>query len=186
MVLGQTGLNVVYGNSVTQNGLVTIGNESSSHIAIDGDDIQRKSSTGANYSTLYLNYYGGNISLANSDLYIDNANNEVGIGTTSPSAKLDINGTARVGSWLRVNGRYRWYSPLGFGGYKKIAIFKVRINNSIAFCMTQIIGHLSILGRFIPIISRFKSKHFWCKIHHRMVITYLHLFCSQFFPYSLK
>ena len=51
----------VVGGSVTSGGIISAGPKSGSHIAIDGDDIQRYFGTTAD--TLHLNFYGGNVSI---------------------------------------------------------------------------------------------------------------------------
>lgn len=118
--VGDEGLCVQRGTSVTAEGIALFGNPNGGHIAIDNDDIQRKSGNGANYSTLFHNYYGGNVSIAyGSDggnyntnigtrstnegqlnayntLYAGGANNRVGIGTTSPSATLHVKSSDNV------------------------------------------------------------------------------------------
>ncbi|MDX1478232.1 MAG: hypothetical protein R3301_11045, partial [Saprospiraceae bacterium] len=60
-----------------------VGSATGSYLAFDNNEIAAKTSTGA-ASLLYLQYWGGNLSLcANND-------GEVGIGTTSPDAKLHV------------------------------------------------------------------------------------------------
>ena len=46
----------------------------------------------------------GNLAVDTSTLYVDSSSNEVGIGTTSPNAKLDVNGNAVVSGSLTVTG----------------------------------------------------------------------------------
>ena len=88
--------------NIAGGGQVIAGATTGSHIAIDADDIQRKS--GTSYSTLYLNYYGGNVDLLGggnttgdlsvdgSGLRYDNSSNNVGIGVSTPLERLHING----------------------------------------------------------------------------------------------
>jgi len=77
--------------SSTSDGIVNIGTQTGIHITMDGDVIQGKS--GANNSTLWLNYYGGDVYIGQ-ELWVDYDQNRVGIGTTSPTAKLHVAGTA--------------------------------------------------------------------------------------------
>jgi hypothetical protein len=112
--LGDEGFVVERGNNVTSEGYTLIGSPGGLHTAIDHDDIQAKSSTGANYATLWLNYWGGNVSLAfggdgnnastfigtrstnqgamnaYNTLYVDGGFDRVGIGINAPSEKLDV------------------------------------------------------------------------------------------------
>ena len=90
-VTGQ--LNITTGTNVSLTygtGFLTIGNMASGHITIDTNDIQAKAN-GTTTATLYLNDYGGNVSMCG------NSGN-VGIGTTNPAYKLDVNGTVAFGS----------------------------------------------------------------------------------------
>lgn len=41
----------------------------------------------------------------------------VGIGTTSPTYKLDVNGDIHTNGWLRTTGNYGWYSQTYGGGW---------------------------------------------------------------------
>lgn len=87
----QAGLVIEKGNGVQNNqgGMMILGNLQSTHLAFDSDDIQRKMSA-TNYGTLYLNYYGGDVSLGAGALCLDRANERIGISTCAPSQKIDI------------------------------------------------------------------------------------------------
>jgi len=61
--LGDHMFEVNGGTEVNAEGYAIFGNPSGTHIAIDTDDIQRKFGTGATYSTLYMNWYGGSTNL---------------------------------------------------------------------------------------------------------------------------
>jgi hypothetical protein len=53
-------------------------------------------------STQYANTYTSNISLGNSDnIFVDNTNEKVGIGTTNPSAKLEVQGNIYTPYFIR-------------------------------------------------------------------------------------
>lgn len=123
-VAAQVGLNVVSGSSVSNTngagGLLAVGSTTGNYIAVDGDDIQRRS--GSNYGTLYLNYYGGTINLAyGSDgesssvimggrstnagslvayrtLYVNGSSRKVGIGTSIPDDQLHVVGVDNNGT----------------------------------------------------------------------------------------
>ncbi|MFK7934811.1 MAG: tail fiber domain-containing protein, partial [Saprospiraceae bacterium] len=110
-------LTVVNGKQVNSNegGKIISGEINDFHIAMDDDDIQAKRD-GQNYSTLYVNYFGGNVNLgfgaitsnslvdigANTDnegrlnayntLYVTGDTDRVGIGTHLPQSKLQIEG----------------------------------------------------------------------------------------------
>lgn len=67
------------------NGLMT-----GQNIAIDPDDIQARNNS--NYSTLFLNYYGGDIWMngAATPLVYKNGTGFLGIGKSSPSTRVDV------------------------------------------------------------------------------------------------
>jgi hypothetical protein len=46
---------------------------------------------------------GGNVTIDSNTLFVDATNNKVGIGTTSPAQKLDVNGSVYLGGNLTVN-----------------------------------------------------------------------------------
>ncbi len=80
----------VSGSSVNNGGMITAGDDSSTHLAIDVDDIQAFSDSAA-YGTLYLNDYGGNINMGNlaSLVQIDG---RLGIGTNASRGRLEVSG----------------------------------------------------------------------------------------------
>ncbi|RMH00004.1 MAG: hypothetical protein D6706_04600, partial [Chloroflexi bacterium] len=90
------------------NGGINLGDTSTYHITSDGNELQAKTANGAN-SILYLNYWGGDVNIIdgfnNTDgnldvhdgtLYVRGSTDNVGVGTTLPSAKLDVIGNLRA------------------------------------------------------------------------------------------
>ena len=111
--LGDHMFEVNGGTEVSGEGYAIFGNPSAGHIAIDTDDIQRKFGTGASYSTLYMNWYGGSINLnrgldgnpsdctigastndgqlnAYSVLYVNGATNAVSIGSNDAALGYEL------------------------------------------------------------------------------------------------
>lgn len=92
-------------------GFLWIGNKSGQHISIDQNDIQARFDFSEN--TLFLNPRGGDISMLQSGnifadltidgngLFYDNSTDRVGIGTYSPTHKLEVFGDTKMQSlWL--------------------------------------------------------------------------------------
>ena len=75
------GTNVV--SDVNASGLLLVGESGGTHLAIDGNDIQAKSNANT-LSTLYLNGWGGNVIINESNA------GKVGIGTPNPTVKFHI------------------------------------------------------------------------------------------------
>lgn len=98
----QSGLNVNQGTPTFEDGYLTIGDESGSHIAIANNDIQQR--FGAGYDQLFLNFYGGNVQLGSGEgrLYYERSRQAVGVGTSIPEAKLHVDGTTDAS--LNSNG----------------------------------------------------------------------------------
>jgi hypothetical protein len=63
----------------------------------------------------YLKAQGGIWLLSGSNAYYNGGN--VGIGTASPSYKLNVNGDTLVNGWLRTTGNTGWYSNTHGGGW---------------------------------------------------------------------
>jgi hypothetical protein len=77
------------GVGLPNGGTAIFGDPTQSHLAIDENDIQAKSSN-SDYSYLFINYYGGDIGLAGDMFYLNRSTNGIGIGTTLPDGPLDI------------------------------------------------------------------------------------------------
>ncbi len=82
-LMSQSGLNISDGSGVSNDGYLTIGSEDGSHLAFATSDIQSKAAD--DYTTLYLNYYGGNIIMGS----IFQQTN-VGIRTSVPTSALHV------------------------------------------------------------------------------------------------
>ncbi|MBK8502943.1 MAG: tail fiber domain-containing protein [Saprospiraceae bacterium] len=78
----QSGLNVSQGNSVDQDGYLTIGQENSDHIAISNLDIQAKLNN--IHKTLYLNYYGADVAIGGDNSALSETQLRI-LGTTDAS-----------------------------------------------------------------------------------------------------
>jgi hypothetical protein len=61
---------------------------------------------------------GQNINIDSNTLYIDSTNNRVGIGTTSPSSKLDVNGAVNIAAtaWLTFGSNNTLFSSAAVAG----------------------------------------------------------------------
>jgi hypothetical protein len=102
VVLGRSGgqdsvlvpgdLSVVNGGDVAlgSGGILVVGTTAGANIAMDGNEIMARNAGGA--ATLALNASGGNVNL------IQGGSGSVGIGTTTPGDKLDVDGDIRVGT----------------------------------------------------------------------------------------
>jgi hypothetical protein len=73
------------------NASLVIGNPSGEHLEMDRNEIMAKSNA-STASTLFLQHQGGDLKVDNGTLYVDAADNSVGIGTTTPSAPLEVSG----------------------------------------------------------------------------------------------
>ncbi len=101
--LPQAKLHIIGGSDVTLSGGGTIvaGAVNAANLAIDNNEIQARNNGAA--AKLLINNSGGDVSINNGLLYINNSTKQIGFGTSSPSAPLHItNGT---GATL-TNGGY--------------------------------------------------------------------------------
>ncbi|MBI1192043.1 MAG: hypothetical protein GC205_02560 [Bacteroidetes bacterium] len=98
------GLTTVAGtgfNNAGNIGLLKLENATSS-LGFDGNEVQSYNSLDSAGGTLFLNFFGGNVDIINgfnpsgtlsvggANLHVTNVTDRVGIGTTSPSAKLHV------------------------------------------------------------------------------------------------
>jgi hypothetical protein len=95
-------------NNAGNIGLLKLENATSS-LGFDGNEVQSYNSLDSAGGTLFMNFWGGNVDLMNGifnasgtlsvgsgNLYVTNVTDRVGIGTTSPSAKLHVNSSESV------------------------------------------------------------------------------------------
>ncbi|MFT6186869.1 MAG: hypothetical protein ACJAZC_003062 [Cryomorphaceae bacterium] len=108
----------VAGNSVFNNSLRVgggfNGNASStaflvgsttSYTALDNNELQAYSGGAA--AQLYLNFWGGDINLANNTMWIDRVDERVGINTSTPTAKFEVEGeTDNTEAVINAQGNY--------------------------------------------------------------------------------
>jgi len=94
----------VAGNSIFNNGLRVLGGANSLvnstalkvgndlfFTAIDNNEIQAYAN--GDQGVLYLNFWGGDITLANNTMWVDREDGRVGVNTSAPTAKLNVEGT---------------------------------------------------------------------------------------------
>jgi hypothetical protein len=93
----------VAGNSVFNNGLRVLGGTNSSlnstalkvgndvfFTAIDNNEIQAYAS--GDQGVLFLNFWGGDINVASNTMWVDREDERIGINTSAPTAKFDVQG----------------------------------------------------------------------------------------------
>ncbi len=96
----------------TTGGLLLLGNQSLGHLQMDYDLLQARS--GVTNTTLRLQPNGGNLSLANGDVYVNALNNMVGIMDQTPSYTLDVNGSVGIDEFQYLkadNDTYLRFNP---------------------------------------------------------------------------
>lgn len=84
----------VYGTrntGATSDGIVNIGSSSGYHVTLDRNEIHGRN--GSSTSDLYINDFGGNVLIAKQG--------NVGIGTTSPSEKLEVSGNIELSGIIK-------------------------------------------------------------------------------------
>lgn len=80
----------------------------------------------ADYTSRIIEINGGLLQFTHSVTVSGN----LGIGTASPTYKLDVSGDIRVNGWLRTPGNYGWYSQnYGGGWYMKDSTYVRSYNN---------------------------------------------------------
>ena len=88
---GQLYINLDQDVGLNQNGSLIIGNKTGENLAFDGNEIMARNNSTA--STLYLQAEGGNLYSSASTNYFSS---KVGIGTTSPTEKLQVSGNTKT------------------------------------------------------------------------------------------
>ncbi len=76
-------------NGGTSSTAFTVGSETF-YTALDNNEIQAYS--GSAGGLLYLNFWGGDINFANNTMWLDRADERLGLNTSTPTAKLDVQG----------------------------------------------------------------------------------------------
>lgn len=108
----------VAGNSVFNNGLRVLGGSNSTvnstalkvgndvfFTAIDNNEIQAYAS--GDQGVLFLNFWGGDINVANNTMWVDREDERVGINTSAPISKLDVQGeTTLTETIINAEGNY--------------------------------------------------------------------------------
>lgn len=106
------------------NGTVKCSSVMSTNIRIECDNngvLGSRTSEINNYNShLYLQHN------SSTNLYCCTGGGNVGIGTTSPTRKLDVNGDIIASSWIRTRGQAGWYSETYDGGWYMIDYTYVR------------------------------------------------------------
>ena len=87
-----SGLRVLGGfNSSTNSTALKVGNDLF-FTSIDNNEIQAYAN--GEQGQLFLNFWGGDINFANNTMWVDRADERIGINTATPTAKLDVQGEA--------------------------------------------------------------------------------------------
>jgi len=78
---------------------------STTYTALDNNEIQAYSS--GSQGLLYLNFWGGDINFGNNTMWMDRADKRFGLNTSTPTAKLDVNGeTGNTENLVNVQVNY--------------------------------------------------------------------------------
>jgi hypothetical protein len=108
----------VSGNSVFNNALRVAGGfnggtsssafsvgSATTYTALDNNELQAYSGGAA--AQLYLNFWGGDINFANNTMWLDRTDERVGINTSTPTTKLDVQGETGLTEWIiNAQGNY--------------------------------------------------------------------------------
>ncbi|HKK40328.1 MAG TPA: hypothetical protein VJ949_12980, partial [Cryomorphaceae bacterium] len=87
-----SGVRVLGGfNSSTNSTALKVGNDLF-FTSIDNNEIQAYAN--GEQGQLFLNFWGGDINFANNTMWVDRADERIGINTATPTAKLDVQGEA--------------------------------------------------------------------------------------------
>ncbi|MCZ4407638.1 hypothetical protein O3Q51_02375 [Cryomorphaceae bacterium 1068] len=91
-------------NGSTSSSAFTVGS-ATTYTALDNNEIQAY--TGGSQGLLYLNFWGGDINFANNTMWLDRADARLGLNTSTPTAKLDVQGeTDNTEAVINATGNY--------------------------------------------------------------------------------
>jgi hypothetical protein len=106
--------------------LLVMGTQQTSHFHYGGNE-DTYIRGGKNTSNVYINDYAGHTFIASG------SGGRLGVGTTNPVYRLDVNGEAIVSGWIRTRGGTGWYNETYGGGMYMQDATWVRVYNNKAF-----------------------------------------------------
>ncbi|NNE26949.1 MAG: tail fiber domain-containing protein [Saprospiraceae bacterium] len=90
-------------NQANADGPVNIGSSLSlPHLSLDDNGVQAKGSNPSTFANLFLNFWGGDVSIGQGIFYADRSTSRAAVGTTTPDAKLEVKFVGNDG--ILING----------------------------------------------------------------------------------